>query len=177
MDQTALALPEALLEREDEVERVRGAVRAGGQQAGVALIVEGTAGIGKSRLLEVARVRATELGLRVLNARATELEQGFPFGVIRQLFERALLEADAGERGRWLAGAAALAAELLTEPWSTTCSGAIRPRRERWGSSHAGSKDSRWGCSSGPGRSILGWRPRRRRSWPIGPWNWCTQHR
>ena len=53
-------------------------------------------------------------GVRVLNARATELEQGFPFGVVRQLFERPLLEADDGERERWLAGAAALAADVLT---------------------------------------------------------------
>ena len=33
---------------------------------------------------------------------------------MRQLFERPLLEADAGERDRWLAGAAALAADVLT---------------------------------------------------------------
>ena len=114
MDQSALALPDALLEREHEVERVRAAVGAVGQQAGVALIVEGAAGIGKSRLLELARVCASELGLRVLSARATELEQGFPFGVARQLFERAIVEADSGERERWLAGAAALAADVLT---------------------------------------------------------------
>ena len=114
MDQSALALPEALLEREHEVERVRAAVRAVGHQAGVALVIEGVAGIGKSRLLEVARARASQLGLRVLSARATELEQGFPFGVARQLFERPILEADIDERDRWLAGAAALAAEVLT---------------------------------------------------------------
>jgi hypothetical protein len=53
-------------------------------------MIEGAAGIGKSRLLEWARVRAAELGLRVLNARGAELEQGFPFGVARQLFERAI---------------------------------------------------------------------------------------
>src|SRR5205085_4606739 len=49
-----------------------------------------------------------------LKARATELEQGFPYGVVRQLFERLLLEADAGECARWLAGAAALAADVVT---------------------------------------------------------------
>ena len=70
--------------------------------------------MGKSRLLDEARAQASDLGLRVLAARATELEQGFPFGVVRQLFERPLLEADAGERDRWLAGAAALAADVLT---------------------------------------------------------------
>ena len=52
-------------------------------------------------------------GLRVLGARATELEQGFPFGVMRQLFERAIVEADPRERERWLAGAAALGADVL----------------------------------------------------------------
>src|SRR5688500_12751891 len=114
MDSSALARPAALLEREHELERVRAALRAVGQRAGGALVIEGAAGMGKSRLLEEARAQASDLGLRVLAARATELEQGFPFGVVRQLFERPLLEADAGERDRWLAGAAALAADVLT---------------------------------------------------------------
>ena len=98
MDQSALARPTALLEREHELERVQVALRAAGRRAGGALVIEGAAGMGKSRLLDVARARASDLGLRVLSARATELEQGFPFGVVRQLFERPLLEADAGER-------------------------------------------------------------------------------
>jgi DNA-binding CsgD family transcriptional regulator/tetratricopeptide (TPR) repeat protein len=114
MDSSALAPPAALLERERELERVRAALRAAGQRAGAALVIEGAAGMGKSRLLEEARVLASDLGLRILAARATELEQGFPFGVVRQLFERPLMEADSDERERWLAGAAALAADVLT---------------------------------------------------------------
>ena len=55
--------------------------------AGGPLLIEGAAGIGKSRLLEGAR-EGGRARLRVLAARATELEQGFPFGVMRQLFER-----------------------------------------------------------------------------------------
>jgi predicted ATPase len=106
MDQSALAWPAALLEREHELERVRAALRAAGKRAGATLVIEGAAGIGKSRLLEAAREQASDLGVRVLAARATELEQGFPFGVARQHFERPLLDADAGERDRWLAGAA-----------------------------------------------------------------------
>ena len=113
MDGSTLALPDALLEREHEVERIRAALRAVGQRAGRVVIVEAAAGLGKSRLLEEARRRAPGLGLCSLSARATELEQGFPFGVMRQLFERRLLEADAAERDRWLAGAAALAADVL----------------------------------------------------------------
>jgi len=126
MDQSALARPAALLEREREVERVGAALRAVGQRAGRPLVIEGAAGMGKSRLLEEARVRASDLGLRFLAARATELEQGFPFGVVRQLFERPLLEAEAAERERWLTGAAALAADVLTGA-PTSTSGAPGP--------------------------------------------------
>ena len=78
MDPPAVAQPAALLEREHEVERVRVSLRAAGQQAGGVLIIEGAAGVGKSRLLEEARLRAPDLGVTVLSARATELEQGFP---------------------------------------------------------------------------------------------------
>jgi DNA-binding CsgD family transcriptional regulator len=113
MDKPALAQPAALLEREPEVERIRATLQAAGRQTGGTLVIEGAAGIGKSRLLDEVRTSAPDLGISVLNARATELEQGFPFGVVRQLFERPVLEADAAERDRWLSGAAALAAEVL----------------------------------------------------------------
>ncbi len=106
--------PAALLERELELEHAHAALRAVGQREGSVLVIEGAAGIGKSRLLETARARAVQLGFRVLSARATELEQGFPFGVVRQLFERLVAEADEDERQRWLSGAATLAGEVLT---------------------------------------------------------------
>ena len=105
-----------LLERDRELEQLHVALRGVGRQDGRTLVIEGAAGIGKSRLLDEARARAARLGVRVLTARATELEQGFPFGVIRQLFERLLVEADGAERARWLAGAAALAEDLLLAP-------------------------------------------------------------
>jgi DNA-binding CsgD family transcriptional regulator len=114
VDRSTVAEPGVLLEREHELERIRAVLRAAGRQVGQTLIIEGAAGLGKSRLLGEARARASDLGFRVAYARATELEQGFPFGVMRQLFERALLEADADQRERWLAGAAALAADVLT---------------------------------------------------------------
>jgi predicted ATPase len=85
-----------------------------GRRIGTVLALEGAAGMGKSRLLEEARGAASELGIRILAARATDLEQGFPYGVMRQLFERPLLEAESGERDRWLSGAAALAAKVVT---------------------------------------------------------------
>src|SRR5881275_995379 len=129
MNQSSLVVPDALLERGHEVERIRTAVGAVGQQAGVAMVIEGAAGMGKSRLLEVARVRATELGLRVLSARATELEQRFPFGLARQLFERAVVEADAADRERWLADAAGLAADVLIPGAAPTAAAQVAASR------------------------------------------------
>jgi DNA-binding CsgD family transcriptional regulator len=113
MDEPALAQPTPLLEREAQVERVHAALQATGRQAGGTLVIEGAAGMGKSRLLDEARALAPDLGVGVLAARATELEQGFPFGIVRQLFERSLMEAVAAERDRWLSGAAALASDVL----------------------------------------------------------------
>jgi predicted ATPase len=113
MDEADPAKPATLLEREHEVERIRTALRAMGRHDGGTVVIEGPAGIGKSRLLEEARQRASALGVRVFSARATELEQGFPFGIVRQLFERPLQEADTSERKRWLAGPAALSADVL----------------------------------------------------------------
>ena len=93
MDKPALAQPAALLEREPEVERIRATLQAAGRQTGGTLVIEGAAGIGKSRLLDEVRAAAPDL--------------------VRQLFERPVLEADAAERDRWLSGAATLAAEVL----------------------------------------------------------------
>src|SRR5436305_13568252 len=106
MGPSATAAPAALLEREHEVERVHAVLGAVGHQRGGALVIEGAAGLGKSRLLEQARAVAPSLGVRVLSALASDLEQGYPFGVMRQLFERPLVEAESRERDRWLTGAA-----------------------------------------------------------------------
>jgi hypothetical protein len=52
------------------------------------VIVEGPAGIGKTRLLRSARDAGLEAGAtRVLGARATELETHLAFGVVRQLLD------------------------------------------------------------------------------------------
>jgi DNA-binding CsgD family transcriptional regulator/tetratricopeptide (TPR) repeat protein len=125
MKQAVLAQPDGLLEREAEVERVRDALRGVGRSLGVTLVIEGAAGIGKSRLLEAARARGAQLGFTVLAARATELEQRFPYGVMRQLFERLLLDADTDQRARWSEGAASLAGEVVTGASVSGAGGAI----------------------------------------------------
>ncbi len=53
---------------------------------GVALI-EGIAGVGKTRLLSTVADQARTKQVRVLSARASEFEDRFPLGVVRQLFE------------------------------------------------------------------------------------------
>ena len=52
--------------------------------------------------------------MRVLAARAGELEREFPFGVVRQLFEPVL--ADPGRREAAFAGAAAGARAVFEQP-------------------------------------------------------------
>ncbi|HEX6150306.1 BTAD domain-containing putative transcriptional regulator [Nocardioides sp.] len=77
------------------------------------VVVEGPAGIGKSRLLVEATRLATAGGLRVLAARGSQLERSFGFGAVRQLFEPCL--ADAARREVLLAGAAAGAAAVFED--------------------------------------------------------------
>jgi DNA-binding CsgD family transcriptional regulator len=133
MDQIAAALPAELLERGHECSRVRAALRGVGKRAGRVVVIEAAPGMGKSRLLEVARASGPELGVQVLSARASELEKGFPFGVARQLFERSLIEADSDERARWLAGAGALAADvLIAEPISSPTTNGGAPTEYQW---------------------------------------------
>ena len=99
-----------LLERERELAAL---VEALNQNRGLPglVLVEGPAGIGKSRLLGELTGRAGPLGVRTLAARGAHLERDFAFGVVRQLFEPVL--ADAGARERLLAGAAASAAPVF----------------------------------------------------------------
>ena len=78
---------------------------------GGVVVVEGAAGSGKTALLRAFRDDAG--GVRVLQATGGELEREFPFGVVRQLFERAVLAAPLEQRERWLSGAAALAAPVI----------------------------------------------------------------
>jgi DNA-binding CsgD family transcriptional regulator len=111
MTSRSAAIGEApLLERERELELFDELLNAELGDLGLVLI-EGPAGIGKSRLVDELSVRATAAGMRVLTARGAHLEQDFPFGVARQLFETLLSEPR--ERERLLAGAAASAAAVF----------------------------------------------------------------
>jgi len=103
-----------LLERERELEALAAAVGAVAEGTSGLVLVEGPAGIGKSRLLAAAKTLADEGGLRVLAARGGELERGFPFGIVRQLLESLLVDESA--RSNLLAGAAGAAAPVFDRP-------------------------------------------------------------
>ena len=79
------------------------------------VLIDGEAGIGKTLLLQDALEKARCRGLRVAAARAAELEQGRPFGLVAGMFgctrsapdpRRAaigelLARGDGGDRGHW----------------------------------------------------------------------------
>lgn len=82
--------------------------------SGRLVVIEGPAGIGKTQLLTEARALGNGAGLRVLNARGSQLEQAFAFGLVRQLFEALLVSADPQDCARWLDGAAGQAMVALS---------------------------------------------------------------
>jgi len=96
-----------LVEREREVRALEALLDGALAGDGRVALIEGPAGIGKSRLLLLARRRGEAAGAPTLTARSSELEREFPYGVVRQLFEAAL--ADPAVRERALAGAASAA--------------------------------------------------------------------
>jgi AAA ATPase domain len=106
--------PGPLLERERELEALGAAVGAAADGTPGLVLVEGPAGIGKSRLLAAARTLADERGVGVLAARGGELERDFPFGIVRQLFESLLIDDSA--RSHLLSRAAGAAAPVFEPP-------------------------------------------------------------
>ena len=77
------------------------------------VVLRGTPGSGRSRLLALAGERATGAGLTVLRASGYSAERDLPLGAARQLFESRVVRAQPDERRRLLLGPAALAAPLL----------------------------------------------------------------
>jgi DNA-binding CsgD family transcriptional regulator len=105
-----------LLERNQELARIESALADARTGLGRFVVIEGPAGIGKTALLAATRTAAAEVEMRVLRSRATEMETNFAFGVVRQLFEPALVEASELERADLLQAAAGVAASLLGLP-------------------------------------------------------------
>ena len=102
-----------LLDRDAEVAALAALLDATRSGEGRLVVIEGSAGIGKTRLLGEARVLAVAAEFDVLTARGGELEGQFAFGIVRQLFEAPLAALNAERRAGLLAGAAGLSASLF----------------------------------------------------------------
>src|SRR5215207_308897 len=100
---------DALVERQGELRRLRVLLDGAVQGRGGVVLVDGPAGIGKTRLLEASCAAAVKRGVRVLTARGSDLERQFAYGVVRQLFEPMGTGSTPGGRGHLLAGLAAYA--------------------------------------------------------------------
>ncbi|GAA1770331.1 BTAD domain-containing putative transcriptional regulator [Luedemannella helvata] len=102
---------EALVERGAEMADLRACLHDVLAGQGRLALVQGPAGIGKTRLLAEARRIAAGDGIRVLTARGSQLEREYGFGAVRQLFEPVVADPDAA--GQLMAGAAASAAPVF----------------------------------------------------------------
>ncbi|MDR7252286.1 DNA-binding SARP family transcriptional activator [Nocardioides sp. BE266] len=78
--------PDGLVERDHEVGVLRQMIGDLAAGSSGCLLVEGPAGIGKSRLLDEVRRLAVAAGVWVRSARSSAQEQAFEWGVVRQLF-------------------------------------------------------------------------------------------
>src|SRR5262245_47747061 len=110
------ATTSSLLEREAQVALLQALAAAAAEGEGRLAVIEGGAGIGKTRLLSEARALAGSAGMRVLAARGGELEGEFAYGIVRQLFEPLLGGAAPDLRAELLSGPAALSEPLFGPP-------------------------------------------------------------
>ena len=104
---------EEMVDRDREMQTLRAALREAVDGQGRLALIQGPAGIGKSRLLAELRSEAVARGALVLTARGSQLEREFAFGAARQLFEGQL--ADPDRRATLLTGAATSAATVFDD--------------------------------------------------------------
>ena len=102
-----------LLEREAQVAALEALAEAARSGGGRFVVIEGSAGIGKTRLLAEGRAIAGGAGMRVLAARGGEFEGAFAYGIVRQLFEPLLAPASPELHAELLSGPAALVEPLF----------------------------------------------------------------
>jgi DNA-binding CsgD family transcriptional regulator len=102
-----------VLEREADLARIGQRITASASGNGHLVVVEGPAGIGKTRLIDIARDHADRQGVQVLAAVAGELEGDVTFAVVRRLFERTVASTRAEERDSLFAGIARFAAPVV----------------------------------------------------------------
>lgn len=102
-----------LLEREDELARVRTALHAADSGDSSLILLTGPLGSGRSALLRALPELADE-DTRVLRANAAPMERDFAFGVVRQVFDQLQSGTGAEEHARGTADAAGAGHALFT---------------------------------------------------------------
>jgi DNA-binding CsgD family transcriptional regulator len=104
---------DAPLERERELALIGAAVAAARSGRGCLVMLEGSAGIGKTRLLAAASDAAKHAGLGCLSTAGVEFERDVPFGVVLRLFRSIVAGADTASRRHLRGGPARLAGRML----------------------------------------------------------------
>jgi DNA-binding CsgD family transcriptional regulator len=95
-----------ILGRDAELTAMTAAIETAAAGHGAVILVQGPAGTGKTTMLRAACAEAAAHGLRTLTARGLALEQGFSYGVVRQLLEAARAADGPGEWDALLDGPA-----------------------------------------------------------------------
>jgi DNA-binding CsgD family transcriptional regulator len=101
------------LERPDELSRIAAALDAAKEGEGKVLVIEGEAGIGKTRLVSEARALAKERGFVRMQATGDELESAMAWSVVRQMVERSISRYSGATREAILSGPPGRALEAL----------------------------------------------------------------
>jgi len=101
------------LERETELDCIAEALDAAARGHGRTVIIEGPAGIGKTRLIADARALAKLRGFGRMWAVGDELESAMPWAVVRQLVERSIARYGGETRQKLLAGPSGVALAAL----------------------------------------------------------------
>jgi len=103
------------LERDSEIAHIREALDAATHGEGRVVVIEGRAGIGKTRLVHECRELAKERGFGRLQAVGDALESAMAWGVVRQMVERSVSRYSGEIREKILAGPSGAALKALDD--------------------------------------------------------------
>ncbi len=118
----------ALVERERELAAIADELGRAERGEGATVLIEGPMGCGKSALLRAAINGENAAGFEVLRASGREIERGFAFGVVIELFAPLLESLSEPERRELFSGAAALARPLFESAGEDSAPGEVFPR-------------------------------------------------
>lgn len=114
--------PDGLVDRERELAVLEDKLDELGEGGSGCVLVEGSAGIGKTRLLDELRRLAVGAGVFVRSARSSPSEQAFEWGVVRQLFGAGADEAlQKGDRFAVLRGLCEVTTDLAQDAPFVMC--------------------------------------------------------